>query len=259
MDEELIAKLLPSADKVYEDVGSEAAKEVGGLLTDVVKTFRLIFAPIQYTAFLQDTLKVHLKKSLRKVSEENLIPPVRSLALPILEQLKFHEDGILADLYINLLSCTMDRERVSYAHPGFINIISQMAPDEALLLEQLSGNEGKIYIRCADQSGYHYAPLEKERQTLYANMIYDESIEARVEPHMAKPERLASPDLFLTYVEHLVALGIVQYTNEDKVYVSAGVSRLGMQIDSFVVRLSKFGILFHTACMEDPSFGSAYD
>lgn len=259
MDEELIAKLLPLANKIYDDVCSDAAKELGGILTEVMKTFRLVLAPIQYTATLQDNLRAHLAKSLRKVPEENLIPPVRSLALPISEQLKFHEDGVLAELYINLLSCSMDRERVSYAHPGFINVIAQMAPDEALLLEQLSSNEGKIYIRCGERGGVHYSPLEDERRTLYANAVYDQPIEARVEPYVAKPEKLASPGLFLTYLEHLVALGIVEYTNEDQIYILAGVSRHGMQLESFVIRLSKFGRLFRTACMEDSSFGSAYD
>lgn len=259
MDEELIAKLLPSADKIYDDLGSGVAKELGGILTDVAKTFRLILAPIQYTAALQDALRVNLAKSLRKVSAESLITPVRSLALPICEQLRFHESGILAELYINLLSCSMDRERVSYAHPGFINVIAQMAPDEALLLEQLSGNEGKIYIQCVDKNGVHYSPLEIERRALYSKAIYDQSIEARIDSYVAKPEKLASPDLFLTYLEHLVALGIVEYTNENEIYSSAGISRYGLQSESFVIKLSKFGRLFRTACMDDSSFGSAYD
>ncbi|MDH1561432.1 Abi-alpha family protein [Ectopseudomonas chengduensis] len=259
MDEETIKRLMPLLEKAYDDVGRGAGRELGSILEDVVKTFRLALAPIQYTAFLQDSLRGHLEKCFRKVPKENLISPARSLTLPICEQLRFHEDGVLAELYTNLLSCSMDRERVSYAHPGFINVIAQMAPDEALLLEQLSSREGKLFIRCGEQSRFPYAPLEAERRSLYTESVYDQPIESSIEPFMVKPEKLAAPELFLTYLEHLVSMGVVEYTNDHDVYNLAGVSRSGLQIETFVIRLSMYGRLFHTACMADSTFGNAYD
>lgn len=259
MDEEMIKQFIPLLDKAYDDIAQGAARELGGVFEDVAKTLRLVLAPIQYAALMQDTVRRHLEKCFQKVPKENLISPARSLVLPICEQLRFHEDGLLAELYINLLSCSMDRERVSHAHPGFINVIAQMAPDEALLVEQLSSREGKIYIRCGEKVGPTYAPLEAERHSLYAESVYDQPIGGRIEPYMIKPEKLAAPELFLTYLEHLVSMGVVEYTNENGVYDLAGVSRGGLQVETFSIRLSKYGRLFHTACMTDSTFGSAYD
>lgn len=259
MDEEVIKQVMPLLDKAYDDIGRGAGRELGGILEDVVKTFRLVLTPIQYTALMQDTVRRHIEKCFKKIPEENLIPPARSLVLPICEQLRFHEDGVLAELYTNLLGCSMDRGRVSHAHPGFISVIAQMAPDEALLVEQLSSRKGKIFIRCGELGVHSYAPLKAERQALYAESVYDESIHSRIEPYMAKPEKLAAPDLFLTYLEHLVSMGVVEYTNDSGIYELAGVSRGGLQFESFSIRLSKYGRLFHTACMADSMFGSAYD
>lgn len=259
MDEETIKQVMPLLDKAYNDIGRGAGRELGGILEDVVKTFRLVLTPIQYTALMQDTVRKHLEKCFQKVPKENLISPARSLALPICEHLKLHEDGVIAELYTNLLSCSMDRERVSHAHPGFINVIAQMAPDEALLVEQLSSREGKIFIRCGEKVGLPYAPLEVERHSLYAESVYDKPISGRIEPYMAKPEKLAAPELFLTYLEHLVSMGVVQYTNENGIYDLAGVSRGGLQVETFSIKLSKYGRLFHAACMAGSTFGSAYD
>ncbi|WP_211960885.1 Abi-alpha family protein [Cupriavidus plantarum] len=42
---------------------------------------------------------------------------------------------------MNLLSRGMDRERVGEAHPAFIQIVGQLAPDEAVLIEQISAGQ----------------------------------------------------------------------------------------------------------------------
>jgi hypothetical protein len=87
----------------------------------------------------QDRLEGYINKSIRQVPEERRITPVESIALPVAERLRFQEEGNpITDLYINLLSRAMDGERVSEAHPAFISVISQLAPDELLFLQDLS-------------------------------------------------------------------------------------------------------------------------
>jgi hypothetical protein len=121
--------------KVYEDGASPAVQETGKLLFDLAKTFRLFTAPIQLLAAYQDRLSSHLEKVRHSVKEENQIDAPASLSGPIIEKLKYLEgDNYLTRLYLNLLSRSIDKERVNEAHPAFCHIIEQLSSDDAYIL-----------------------------------------------------------------------------------------------------------------------------
>lgn len=62
-------------------------------------------------------------------------------------------------------------------------------------------------------------------------------------------EELAQSELFLTFLEHLVALGIVEYANEPRSHETRELSFSMLGVEYFYIQLTAFGRLFHRACV----------
>jgi hypothetical protein len=123
------------ARDVYADVAREPLKEVSGITVDFLKAVRLITAPFQLLAAYQDRLKAFCEYVRQGVPEERQMEASASIAGPILMDLRFMEaDNPVTELFLNLLRRAIDRERAHEAHPAFVKIVEQLAPDEALIL-----------------------------------------------------------------------------------------------------------------------------
>jgi len=246
---ELIKAISPEVAKAaYDDAISPALKETGKIGQDLVKTLRLVFFPLQYTSVLQDRLAKHLCKSIDQVPEHRRISPVESLALPIAEQLKFHDDqSIVGDMFVSLLARAMDSERIGEAHPAFVQIIGQLAPDEAVLIQQIAAAKPSAYMRPPQKSA---VVLHKDERLalINASALLDNQ-KNHLEGIVVCPEELVQPELVYTYIEHLVSLGIVEYTNDPWNDTFKGVKCI--DFDFWFIRLNGMGTLFHRACLSD--------
>lgn len=252
-------KVVPELTKaVYSDAVSGTLQEVGKIGVDAAKTFRLALFPLQFTAALQDRLSQYIDAAIRKVPPENRIPPQQSLVLDTCERLRHcSPEELLARLYVELLARAMDRERVGEAHPAFIHLISQLAPDEIHLLSQL---------------GARLAPRPQDRHCVYMRKLGDEhrilsksevTEVIRLNPSMpdlndivlnlsVAPEELAQPELYETFLAHLVSLGLVSYTNMPTNRGSLVAARNHYKgHDLHCIELSSFGELFYCACVRD--------
>jgi Abortive infection alpha len=76
-----------------------------------------------------------------------LVAPPLNVAGPAIEALKYTgSEASLREMYINLLSTSMDSETTKQAHPSFVEIIRQLTPDEARLLSHVSSSaSGCLY------------------------------------------------------------------------------------------------------------------
>src|SRR5882757_1187535 len=91
--------------KFYDDGLSPSVQELGKMMTDIIKTFRLFTAPVQLTASYQDRLSKYFVRVRASVPEENQIEAPAFISGPIIDKLKYLEDSnYLTDLYLNLLS-----------------------------------------------------------------------------------------------------------------------------------------------------------
>lgn len=125
-------------NKVYDDSLSPLLKQLGEFGEDVAKTGRLILAPFQVLAAQQDRFARWAKQIAEAVPEERRQEPTPEIAIPVLRSLAYlPDDNVLADMYLELLTRAMDKDRSGEAHPAFIRIIEQLAPDEVLLLDVL--------------------------------------------------------------------------------------------------------------------------
>jgi hypothetical protein len=246
-----ILDILQSTPKVVEDAYSDGVsaplKESSKLVVDTIKTIRLMLFPLQLGSYLQDRLTHYLVRAVEQVPEGNLIKPTQPLLFQICEQLKFQESGsLISELYINLLSRGMDKERVSEAHPAFIHFISQLSPDEIVLFTMIASSEGKIYFRFNREK----TPVASESSKDYINSLgITQKDKASLITDTIEHEKLAQPHLFLTFLEHLVTLGIVQYSNSlhDKFRIHSNYS---IAREFFSIEKSLFGELFFNACIK---------
>ncbi len=254
-DPTTLLKAVP--EKVVEQVYSDGVKatlhEASKIGVDALKTVRLALFPLQFTSAFQDRLAGYIDRAIRQVPPGRRVAPVDSLALPIAEKLRFQEEtSRITEMYVNLLARAMDRDRAHEAHPAFLQIVSQLAPDEALLIEQLAPLEVAAYMRLPDSET---AIRQAEREAALAASRLSETQRTQLSQMMVRPEALRQPELVYTYIEHLVSLGIAVYDNQptnNGVYPRDSLK----PFNYWFIRLNGLGRLFQSACLSEPGHGS---
>ena len=234
---ESVAKIGDSqlVNKAYDDLAANPMREGGKAMTDLVKAFRLFLAPIQLLAVAQDRLAAFCDRVRAKVPEDRQREAAPSIALPILMDLRFMEDGnLLTELYLNLLARAIDKERCNEAHPAFVKIIEQMSPDEAMVMYQFRDRES-WFMRYPKSKGV---------------------IQSRF-----PVQSLANPAEFLACIEHLEALNLLKLPGS-KVEVQDNRAsfcgkRIGTGTQNVVerqdseIKVTSFGKRFVAACIPE--------
>lgn len=86
---------------------------------------------------LQDLRKL-VEQELKTVPSENIVPPSPRIAVPTLQNASITEEPEIRNLYAKLLANSMNSVVKDGVHPGFVEIIKQLCPDEAKILRYLS-------------------------------------------------------------------------------------------------------------------------
>jgi hypothetical protein len=186
--------------KLYDDVVQPSAREVGRVGAEVVSR---LLDPVKGLVWGYDQIRARLTELLEPrlahVPKERHQAPPKMLAGPVFESLRFAEDEPhVIELYANLLATSMDSARVRYAHPSFVEIIRQLAPDEARIAVYLyrHGEQTGVSVDI-DESVYPFLPRQIVR--LFTRL-----------PMLAGCEH---PDLSEAYFDNLVRLGVVEILN----------------------------------------------
>ena len=241
-DLEKLANILGqnTVKKIYEDGASIPLQETSKAVTDLVKAARLFTAPIQLLAAYQDRLSKYFDKVRGTVKEENQIEAPSSISGPIIERLKYLEDeNYLTDLYLNLLSRAIDKERVQEAHPAFYHIIDQLSADEAMILYTIK-QEPIYYDYTMDMF------VDDNNRYRFRNTI--------VKKDTTPKDKIAFNEHFNMYVRHMESLNLIFWrkTNENAINDEKG-NQLGTDIRT-QIELTEFGHLFVKACVPDKGF-----
>ncbi len=233
------------AKEVYSDAVAPAMREFGKIGADAIKVARLALFPLQYGAMFQDRLARRLQEAVERVPEARRIAPRESIALSVGERLRYENEGLnpVADLYVNLLARAMDRERVGEAHPAFVSIIAQLAPDEILVLRQLAEQEYRAFFRLG--SGKPALWLSETRVKVDSAKFPSSLAESLLHAAVI-PEELAEPTLFFTFFGHLQSLGLTEYTNQEREQFDG---KFSPGFEYYFIKLTGFGRLFHGACL----------
>jgi len=132
-------KGIVEAVPIYQDALQPAAKEIGKGLETVAKTIHIALAPIAALVWgygqIREFVTTRVAEKLKAIPQERIKTPSPTVAGPALEALRYtgHEEN-LRELYANLLATSIDSETAASAHPAFVDIIKNMAPDEAKIM-----------------------------------------------------------------------------------------------------------------------------
>lgn len=208
-------------------------------------------ADIQRTVFFDE-----LQERAMRIPEDRLQSPPVYVAGPALQAMLFTEDAPeLRRLYVNLLGTSMDRETVRTAHPAFVEMIRQLSPDEARILQMLKPGDCWPEIDLLAVS-----PDDADAFDTVAQHVST----------LGERAGCTNPDLTPAYVDNLCRLGISTishggFLDDDDVYsalekhptftAQEGIaSQNGRRLISrrSYLTLTDFGGLFWEACLAEP-------
>ena len=232
---ENIIKNLP-IKQIYDDGLSAPTKQVGQALTDIAKTVRLALFPFQVLAAVQDRAEKFIERAVRRVPNERRVPPAPQLLGPVLEGIRYEPEGTpLDEMFSQLLSRSVDRERVAEAHPAYPILIKQLSSDEAKILALLHGVQfNYVYTR------------EYDAKT---NLFVGPNV---VEVDELPREGLTFPANVGFYFDHLSQLGlagIYQQGNQEPLFNPDKSKQIGTRARCKYT-LTDLGQRFVLACME---------
>lgn len=101
--------------------------------------------------YFNDTFAQDIGTKIADIPDENLVTPPANIAVPALQGLSctFGEPE-LKEMYLNLLATASDGRRTGQAHPAFVEIIKQLSPEEAGLLNWIFERQGLKIARVED-------------------------------------------------------------------------------------------------------------
>lgn len=184
---------------VYQDAVQPAAKEIGKGLQVVARAVNAALVPVEGLIWgveqIRDFVRERVAKKLEAVPPEDIQQPKPHIAVPAIDALRYTgtEDS-LSDLYANLLATSMDKATAYRAHPGFVDMIKNMCPDEARIMQLLSSQP--------------YYPIVDIKSVSIADESYQ--VVCRHISLIGLDAKCEHPTLATNYLDNLERLGLIQ-------------------------------------------------
>lgn len=136
-----VAKVI--AKDVYNDGVKGTVVQTEEIIESVVGLFNnVVFYPVKKANALfkykLEDFKNELEQKLSSIPEEKLVEPDLMIAGPSLEALKYtYDKDELRNMYLNLLTSSMNKDIKDKAHPSYVEIIRQLTPLNAKVFKRL--------------------------------------------------------------------------------------------------------------------------
>lgn len=88
------------------------------------------------------------KKKMDAVKDEDRCEVHPEIGVPIMQVLHYTTNDDIAEMFTNLLASASITSMTGSAHPAFVEIIKQMSPDEAKIVQYLKGKDFIPYYCC---------------------------------------------------------------------------------------------------------------
>lgn len=129
-------------EDVYEDGLKPIVKPIGELGGLIPRTIRAALAPLEKWIMVREynleATRRLLEEKLQNTPAELIESPEPYIAVPTLQYISYCMDNDeLRNLYANLLANSMTKVVKDGVHPGFVEIIKQLSPDEAKILKHM--------------------------------------------------------------------------------------------------------------------------
>lgn len=193
---------------------------------------------------IQKNLESYRKK-LENIPEDKIISVAPEIGVPIAEKLSYVSDESISNLYVNLLAKASSAEHVHNAHPSFVNVINNLSPDEAKILEKFRKDPFVPGVRpkWIRNSGHHRVAIDCVLEDEMTNGVdYVQNLTA--------------------YLSNLVGLGLIEISigsfehkaDNYRILLLKAEAQVEPVVDYKIVSekltltLTDFGRLFITAC-----------
>lgn len=136
--------------KTVKEVLPQTSAETDGALSTLVGWFNnVVLYPVKKAnityRYKIESFVDDLYQRTAQIPEQCLHEPNPMIAGPTLEALKYtFDEEILREMYVNLLTSSMDSRMDASVHPSYVDIIRQMNSFDAALFKYLSAERGTI-------------------------------------------------------------------------------------------------------------------
>lgn len=209
---ELVRGGIQVVSQFYKDLAQPTIQTIGKTLNT---TFEFATIPALALGLATEKVKANFAKRLEeyknkldKIPEEDRCLVEPEIGEPIIRNLMNTTNDQIADLFTTLLANASNIKTLDKAHPKFAQIVQNMTPDEALIIQYLKEHDEVCYIdfRGEFEKGKGFLTIMS-----YATLIPNEV-------------KLSYPDNINAYISNLVSLGILQdmsgtYKMNNSVYI----------------------------------------
>lgn len=197
-NKELIKAGVEVIKKAYDDALQPVAKETGKALGTFGKTINMALAPLRGMVWSWEQIEGYVSEAVerkikaRKIPETQITSPDPDIAVPALEALRYSK---LRENYANLLATSMDSNVAKKVHPSFVEILKQLTPDEAKILNSMPAIGG--YNPLVDLA---YTNPNKKGLFVVARHVCTLGSEAKCD----------CPEMVPLYLDNLYRLGLIE-------------------------------------------------
>ena len=162
-----LVDLPESADNALKNLTDEPTQNIGKTIGDV---WYLVFGGISHAAdkkrmrYATDLKKYQseLDESINQIPEDKKVEPSIQVAAQALENSKYCiSSEELRKLFVNLISHSMNADYEQYVHPSFSEIIKQMSPLDAEVLQYFKTSAEQAIVNYKIQSPSGSKTLEE--------------------------------------------------------------------------------------------------
>jgi hypothetical protein len=257
-----MVKLLSEAGlikAVYEDGLQPGLRQIGKALGTVLGFLNTILGPVQLwnekgKIYFARSLDNYIKK-MEEIPVEKIIEIMPDMGVPLLQKLSYVTDQTLSSLFTELLVSASVVDRAYSAHPSFVNVISNLSPDEAKLLvsisEQWYDTIPFIGIKYRTKEGYESFNDRLTGLETKCELLFPGNVQVYLE-NLVGLGILICDDvhrLIDTKYEPLMALYMDRIEKEHQTILTGGYYE-GIIIGKGFYRTTQYGHLFFRSCIQ---------
>lgn len=133
-------------DKIYDDLFHPAFEATGKVLSLAPRAIRVALSPFEKWIIEGeknlDLISEAVSEILADVDPQNIIEPEAYIAVPALQGISYCMDNDeLRSLYAKLLASAMQIDKKDFVLPAFSEIIKQMSPIDAFVMQLIHPND----------------------------------------------------------------------------------------------------------------------
>lgn len=141
--------------RVYDDAISDAMKELSPSAVLVAQSLNTVLRPLAGFVWAGKGLEKWIVERVASIAAQRgydkVSSPAPRLAVPIVQQLALvGDEPELRDMYCALLASAMEGDGERRPHPGFVDVLNALSPEEARLLLHVARSERGLLTQWSD-------------------------------------------------------------------------------------------------------------